>query len=165
MIDFFTKQEKIFICFLTAGILVGAGIELYKFHFKTVPAISQQEKKAGFEQLLHQRASLIDSLLSERDPSVDSENFSEHQKNLTILDSEKRLRRTIVPIDINYASCDELIQLPQIGRIIANRIIEYRTVHGGFKDIDELINIKGIGEKKFKAIKPYIYIKEKGTQN
>ncbi len=159
MIDLFTKQEKIFICFLIGGILVGTGIELYRSHFKAVPKRNRSEKVADFERLFHEKTNLIDSLLAEKAPSVKNSNFSEKQKILTAVDSNEKLKRTNVSIDINHATSDELIQLPQVGRVIAQRIVEYRNAHGEFKDIEELINIKGIGEKKFQAIKPYIYIK------
>jgi competence ComEA-like helix-hairpin-helix protein len=46
--------------------------------------------------------------------------------------------------------------LPYISEKTAALIIEYRQANGGFKTIDELLNIKGIGEKKLEKMKPYI---------
>ena len=62
-------------------------------------------------------------------------------------------------VNINYASVPELIKLKGIGPALADRIIKDREANGLFKDKDELNNIKGIGPKKFSAIKDYILIK------
>ena len=59
-------------------------------------------------------------------------------------------------ISINNADIDTLVTLPGIGNSIASRIIEYREKYGNFVNLDELKNVKGIGEKKFNKIKPYI---------
>lgn len=59
-------------------------------------------------------------------------------------------------IDINTAAEKELVKLTGIGEEIAKRIVEYREANGGFKSIDELKKVKGIGDKKFEAIKEMI---------
>ncbi len=59
-------------------------------------------------------------------------------------------------ININTATEKQLDSLPGIGPGTAKRIIEYREKHGDFKYIDELMNVKGIGEKTFDEIKVYI---------
>jgi competence protein ComEA len=61
-------------------------------------------------------------------------------------------------INLNAATLDQLETLPGIGRKVAERILEYRTKSGGFKKIEELMNVKGIGEKSFLKIKPLISI-------
>lgn len=59
-------------------------------------------------------------------------------------------------ININTASLQELQKLPGIGVVKASRIIEYRETYGGFKNIDEILNVKGIGPKTFEDIKEKI---------
>lgn len=59
-------------------------------------------------------------------------------------------------INLNTATIDQLTTLPGVGRKTAERIIEYRTKSGGFKKIEELMNIKGIGEKSFLKLKPLV---------
>lgn len=59
-------------------------------------------------------------------------------------------------ISINSADIDQLITLPGIGKTIALRIIEYRNTYGSFNNLDDLKNVKGIGEIKFEKIREYI---------
>jgi len=61
-------------------------------------------------------------------------------------------------LNLNAATLDQLETLPGIGRKVAERIVEYRTKSGGFKKIEELMNVKGIGEKSFLKIKPLIVV-------
>ncbi len=63
-----------------------------------------------------------------------------------------------VLININLATIDELVKIKGIGEKTANNIIEYRKNHGRFKTIDDLLAVKGIGERKLAAIRPYIYL-------
>lgn len=59
-------------------------------------------------------------------------------------------------ININTAGSSQLQQLNGIGPAYADRIIEYREANGGFDSIDELVNVKGIGEKRLENIRPFI---------
>ena len=59
-------------------------------------------------------------------------------------------------VNLNTATVDQLTTLPGIGVKTAELIIEYRTKSGGFKKIEELMNIKGIGEKTFLKLKPLV---------
>jgi len=61
-----------------------------------------------------------------------------------------------IPIGVNSAGINDLTVLPGIGAKLARSIIEYRKQSGGYKSIDELIKVKGIGEKKLKAVRPFI---------
>lgn len=59
-------------------------------------------------------------------------------------------------ISINTADQNELISIPGIGVKTAEKIITYRNIHNGFKYIEEIKNISGIGDKKYEIIKDYI---------
>ena len=59
-------------------------------------------------------------------------------------------------VNLNTATIDQLTTLPGVGRKTAELIIEYRTKSGGFKKIEELMNVKGIGEKTFLKLKPLV---------
>jgi competence protein ComEA len=62
------------------------------------------------------------------------------------------------PIDLNTATAAQLEKLPGIGARTAQLIIEHRQKNGGFKKVEELMNIKGIGEKSFLKLKPLVTI-------
>ena len=57
-----------------------------------------------------------------------------------------------LPVDINSADLAQLMTLNGIGEELAKRIIDYREEHGGFTDIEELMQVEGIGEVKFAAL-------------
>ncbi|MBI5234283.1 MAG: helix-hairpin-helix domain-containing protein [Deltaproteobacteria bacterium] len=61
-----------------------------------------------------------------------------------------------LPMDINTATVEELGLLPGIGPTLASRIIEKRLEMNGFDVIDELKEVKGIGDVKFNAVRDYI---------
>ena len=60
------------------------------------------------------------------------------------------------PIDLNTATATELTQLPRVGARTASRILAFRQTHGPFQRPEELMNVKGIGEKAFKRLAPYL---------
>jgi competence protein ComEA len=60
------------------------------------------------------------------------------------------------PVNLNTATVTELMQLPRIGQKTAERIIAFRKQHGGFQRPEELMNVRGIGEKSFAKLRPYL---------
>jgi competence protein ComEA len=61
-------------------------------------------------------------------------------------------------VNLNTATVAQLETLPGIGAATAKRIIEHRQKNGAFKKIEELMNIKGIGEKSFLKLKPLVTV-------
>lgn len=62
------------------------------------------------------------------------------------------------PVNLNTATAAQLEALPGIGARTAALIVEYRQKNGGFKKIEELMNVKGVGEKSFLKLKPLVTI-------
>jgi len=64
----------------------------------------------------------------------------------------------VATVNLNTANTTQLATLPGIGPKAAQRIVEYRQKNGGFKKIEELMNVRGIGEKSFLKLKPLISV-------
>ncbi len=62
-------------------------------------------------------------------------------------------------ININTATLEELVQLPRVGEKVAERIISYRKDNGGFKKVEDLKTVRGVGDKVFEKIRPMISVK------
>ena len=61
-------------------------------------------------------------------------------------------------IDLNRATAKELTRLPGVGETIAKRIVAFRDEHGPFKRVEDLLKVKGIGEKSFEKIRPHVRV-------
>ena len=61
-----------------------------------------------------------------------------------------------IQLSLNSVSALELCDLPGIGPVLAERIITYREQKGAFKSLDELKRVKGIGDKLYSRIRPYV---------
>lgn len=61
-------------------------------------------------------------------------------------------------ININTATEQQLMLLPGVGETTAKKIIEFRTENNGFNTVEDIMNVSGIGEKKFAQMKPYIKV-------
>lgn len=62
-------------------------------------------------------------------------------------------------VNLNSATMAQLEALPGIGAAVAQRILEYRQQNGGFKKVEDLMNVRGVGEKSFLRIRPLVTVK------
>ena len=62
------------------------------------------------------------------------------------------------PVDLNLANVKELQELPGVGPVTAQRIIDMRQKSGRFKRVEDLLAVRGISQKKLDAMRPYVTI-------
>ena len=129
----FTRNEKMGLLFLAFGFISGMGVWIYRQYYEPVPIIS--------------------------DYILNQELFSSEKVNEKEINPEETKNPNLL-VSINKATQEQLEYLPGIGPVMASRIIAYRDQHHGFRTIDELVEIKGIGEKTVEKLRPYIQIVE-----
>jgi competence protein ComEA len=66
-------------------------------------------------------------------------------------------------VNINSADASQLALLPRIGPSVAQRILEFRKQNGAFKSAEDLMLVRGVGEKTFALIKPYVAVSGETT--
>lgn len=140
-----TRQERLVLQFLALFFVIGIAIHLIR-------------ERAGVAEGISISASNQDARnFRTRGEKVDSTYFAARKKekeesDAPVTATEKQR------INLNSATLEDLMTLPKIGEVTANRIIEYRATHGGFISIEELINVKGIGAKTLERIKNEVSI-------
>ncbi|PIS25890.1 MAG: hypothetical protein COT45_01670 [bacterium (Candidatus Stahlbacteria) CG08_land_8_20_14_0_20_40_26] len=140
----FTPQERRIIYILIGIIAIGSSIYFYKLRN---PFFAPELDRAILEMNYQEEG--IDSLIKL------SASASNVKRNTSPKEKDK------IPtggININTANKKELMLLPGIGPVYADRIVEYRKEKGELKDIEEIKNIKGIGEKRFEELKDKIKV-------
>lgn len=70
-------------------------------------------------------------------------------------------RKAIPILDLNVADSTVLVELPQIGEVMASRIQRYRERLGGFVSLDQLYEVRGMDSARYATIKPYIVLENK----
>jgi competence protein ComEA len=73
--------------------------------------------------------------------------------SISVLAQKSNAGQSSEKVNLNSATAEQLQALPGIGPGIAKSIIDHRTKVGKFSRVEEIINVKGIGEKKFQKIK------------
>ncbi len=177
----FTRAEKRAVLFLTVIFLIGGGIRLIKISQGSEKFFDNSVTDAKFENVSrnlnsHNNGIPGDTSLSEEVLSTDTNVLSETDKIIleekinTAEDSlsvslgkdkkknKKEAALNGIVININTASKEELIKLPGIGESMAEKVIQYRNEHNGFKKSEDIMKVKGIGKKKFEKLKPYITV-------
>ena len=127
-----TNTERKVILFLVVTLLAGAGIRLYQATFPSAPQFDYRSSDITFAAL-----------------SAAPEDSSAEAVKEEIGDASGKL-------NINTATKQQLLDLPGVGEVTADRILTYRTEAGKFADIDELRAIKGMSKRKIENLRPLI---------
>jgi competence ComEA-like helix-hairpin-helix protein len=128
-----TKTERNVILFLVTTMIIGAAIRLYQTTFPALPQFDYHASDSTFAVL---------SAASEDSVSVVPTSVTTGEE------SEK--------LNINTATKQQLMDLPGIGEVTAERILKYREEIGKFSTIEDLRAIKGISKNKLERLSPMI---------
>jgi competence protein ComEA len=155
----FTETEIKVILFLIIFLIVGYGYRAFTtenpeenitfFDYSEQDSIFYQYSKINQKLLEAEETSTSLAQIREEVLGISEEKWQTQKKPLPEENS----------INLNTADLDELTRLPGIGIKTAEKIIELRDSRGGFNSIEELKNVKGIGEVKFNNVKKFLYIK------
>jgi competence ComEA-like helix-hairpin-helix protein len=128
-----TKTERNVILFLAITLLAGAGIRLYQTAFSSAPQFDYSASDSTFAALSAVPEDSIANI---------------NNKGFPVEKSDK--------LNINTATKEQLMDLPGVGEVTADRIIKYRSETGRFAAIGDLRAIKGMSKKKIEHIKSLI---------
>jgi len=131
----FSSREKLFILILSGILFTGIVFNIIKYS-----NIKKYSNKP--EAITYETNRLFDSISA---------------KILNIPDSTLKLLST-VKYDVNTVTRSQLEEIPGIGPVLADRIIQYRKKTGKISNLIQLVEIKGIGKKKFEDLKQYLFI-------
>ena len=67
------------------------------------------------------------------------------------------------PVDLNTASREQLMQVKGIGPALADRIVEFRKEHGPFRRVEDILKVRGVGEKSLEKLRPYLKVGKTGS--
>ena len=62
------------------------------------------------------------------------------------------------PVELNNATVDQLMAIRGIGKVMAERIVAWRDEHGPFRRVEDLMKVKGVGEKTFEKLRPFVKV-------
>jgi len=157
----FTETEIKVIIFLAVGFLIGFGIKIYNDNSKPEYKSYDYTKEDSLFNYYNNRAekNLNDEKNRKEDKIVGSK-----EEVLDFGSTRFEKKKSLPPpeeksINLNEADFETLIRLPGIGKITAQKIIDLRTKKSKFENLEELMEVKGIGKVKFNKIKKFLYIK------
>ena len=102
-----------------------------------------------------------DSVIDDKQTPVSDEIIAVNHESTEEIDEQTEIKKeeitgTQITININTAGKDELVLLPNVGPVTAERIIRYREDYGLFDSIDDLTRVKGIGSKTLEKLKAFV---------
>jgi len=153
----FTKNESKVIIFIILVLITGLTIRYYRHIFEPDSNLPYDftKKDSEFRELSQRNnkkriSSATDS--SSAEDEILLKRIKEDTSKAEVITEEEITEK----ININTATKSELVDLPGVGESTADKIIEYREKKISFRKPEELMNVKGIGKKKFEKLKNYI---------
>lgn len=128
--------------------------------FRNAPTLKEViEKAGGFkEPILLDTATSSEVLETGTLLNVSKASPKELKLKIGRMEANKLLTFSI-PLDLNRVSVDDLRLIPGIGESLAREIVTYRERRKGFRSVEELKNVKGVGEKKYRSYKPFLTVR------
>lgn len=148
------KLNKHEIALIVISLILTAVLVLYNIiSVSNLSRITVNESSAANVIVSSESVSYTSGALSECSSDATEEASADNRSDSRYDETQSDLKDEYV--NINTADSDELQKLPGIGSVKAEAIIEYRIENGSFRSVDDLINVKGIGEKTLEKLKPY----------
>jgi len=131
--------------------------------FKNAPTLEEVIKKAGgIDDIASLNGSLSSrSLETGTLVTIVNESPEEIKVKLGRMEAKKLIVFSL-PLDLNQATAEDLCLIPGIGESLAQEMIAYRRRRGAFRSLDELKEVKGVGEKKYQSFRPFLTVKHEG---
>ncbi len=141
----FTPNEKKVIFFLLITLCCGGAVKIYRAVWETeaLPTIDYGSVDREFAA-----KSTVPAATA---ASQQADGLSSRRG------SGKKALPANASVDLNSATREDLMRLPGVGDATARAILLYRSNHGRFSSNEELMEVKGIGPKKFQKLKPYLH--------
>ena len=137
----FSRAEIFALSLLILMILIGGGILFYENITQTLPP-----------DLIIESISAKPVMSPAKNASADKGAVAGRDSSTTVKNKKQLL------LDINTAPSDSLVLLPRIGRVLADRIVEYRKKVGHIDSIDQLVAVRGIGKKNLETFRKYLFV-------
>ncbi len=145
----FTPTERIVVLTLVGALILGLGIRLFRGVGEEAPRFDYATSDADFSARSANRTVPTTGIRP-----ADSINPTGVARSPAVSGVPAKPLR----VDLNHASKRELMALPGVGEVIAERILLYREEHGAFAAVADLLKVKGIGKKKLEHITPHCFV-------
>jgi competence ComEA-like helix-hairpin-helix protein len=147
----FTPTERAVVLTLVGAFVLGLGIRLFRNEDAPIPRFDYSAPDAEFS-----------SRSAASPPAADARTSPGSIAGAPGASTGLSARPKAGPlsVDLNRATRRDLMSLPGVGEVIADRILLYREEHGAFAGVNDLLKVKGIGKKKLEHIAPFCFVEK-----